>query len=76
MVKYTFACTILGTQVSAVLKQTLQNNEIRTFAGIVQRSLVKIVAGINICAVFQQQANNFHITTEACSMKTDLATEP
>ena len=75
VMKHTLARTILCTQVSTMLKQRLQNNEICTFACIVQRSLVKIVARINICAVFQQQTNDFHITTETRSMKTDLAVE-
>lgn len=68
MVQYTFAGTILGTQVGAVLDHTLQHEEICTFASVVQRSLVKVVAGIDVCTMLQQQANCCHVTAETCSM--------
>ena len=73
VVKYTFACTILCAHVCAVFNQTPQHNEICTFAREVQRSLVEVIAGVNVSAVLQQQTNNCCVTTETRSMKCPLA---
>jgi len=73
MVKHAFASTILRMHVCTVLQQALQHNKICTFAGVVQRSLVKVVASVDVCAMLQQQTNDGHFTTETRSMQRQLA---